>query len=73
MRGLTIRFEDDVFEELSQLAYITKQSKNSIVNACIRSEYNKYHDDPKIQLALKQLSELAGVVERMNEEMNSLK
>lgn len=68
MVAKTIRFDDDVSEELENLAKLLNMSQNTVVNMLVRQEYNKYYEDPVVKRAISQMNELREVLERFNEE-----
>lgn len=69
MKAITIRFDDDVFEELSFLSDLSKVSKNTLVNQLIRAEFNKYQDDPKIKKMLDNVVEFKGMLEEFQKKI----
>lgn len=71
MKTLTVRFDDDVYNEICELAKITGNSKNSIINLCVRDEYQKVGQDPKIKLAFEKLNEIKKTFESLNEQLNA--
>lgn len=68
MKALSVRLEDDVYSELDSLSHILGTSKNSIINMLIRSEYNKYYEDPKIKKFLEQANELKALLAKFSSE-----
>lgn len=72
MRRFSVRFEDDVANELDYLATLMNKSKNDILNALVRAEYNKYESDPKIALAIEQMNILKETLSEMDEKWKSL-
>lgn len=70
MKSISIRFEDDVYEELQALKQMTGVSVNQLVNISIRDEYQKVGEDPKIKLALEKLNELKNTLEKFSLELN---
>lgn len=72
MQKLTVRFEDDVYEELKKIGSLTGQSLNSVCNALVREKYNTIEGDPKVKLAFEKLNELKATLEKMNEEFKSV-
>lgn len=72
MRRFSVRFEDDVAKELDYLATLMNKSKNDILNALVRAEYNKYENDPKIALAIEQMNILKETLSEMDEKWKSL-
>lgn len=72
MRRFSVRFEDDVANELDYLATLMNKSKNDILNALVRAEYNKYESDPKIALAIEQMNTLKETLSEMDQKWKSL-
>lgn len=72
MRRFSVRFEDDVANELDYLATLMNKSKNDILNALVRAEYDKYESDPKIALAIEQMNILKETLSEMDQKWKSL-
>ena len=71
MKKLTIRLEDEVYEELDTLSNLSDLSKNEIVNNLIRVEAHKVKEDPKVKLLIEQAKELKETFKRMNDELEA--
>ena len=71
MRKITIRFEDDVANELDYLSAAYKVSKNEVINALVRAEYNKFESDPKFKVAIEQFHKIKETFEQVNSELNA--
>lgn len=69
MKALSVRFEDDVFEELNQLSGILGTSKNQIVNMLVRQEYSKYGEDPKMKVVLEQMKEMREMLTKFQNQL----
>lgn len=72
MRRFSVRFEDDVANELDYLATLMNKSKNDILNALVRAEYDKYESDPKIALAIEQMNILKETLSEMDQKWKNL-
>lgn len=71
MQAFTVRFEEDVYNELSFLADLSGVSKNALVNQLIRAEFNKYQEDPKIKKMLDNVAEFKGMLEEFQKKLES--
>lgn len=69
MKAITIRFEDDVYNELAFLSDLSKVSRNALVNQLVRAEFNKYQDDPKIKKMLDNVAEFKGMLEEFQKKL----
>lgn len=70
MKSITIRFEDDVYAELLELRKIMPEmSLNLLVNNCVRDEYSKFGEDPKIKQALSVLDTFKKSLEEMQAQL----
>jgi len=72
MRPLTIRFEDDVFDELDILAQVYGMPKNTLVNLVVRAEFDRYASDPKVKKTLEQMKELQNLLLKFANENEPL-
>ena len=63
MQAFTVRFDEDVYNELSFLSDLYGVSKNAVVNQLIRAEFNQYQEDPKIKKMLDNVAEFKGLLE----------
>lgn len=68
MKAFTVRFDDDVDNELETLANLLGMSKNQVLTLMIRTEYNKYAEDPKVKKAFEQFNEMKSMFERFAQE-----
>lgn len=69
MQAFTVRFDEDVYNELSFLADLCGVSKNAVVNQLIRAEFNKYQEDPKIKKMLDNVAEFKGMLEEFQKKL----
>lgn len=70
MRKITVRLEDDVFEEYLKLQNILHVSGNRLINTLIRAEYNHYEADPEYQKAIDMLNEANKVFADLQKKMD---
>lgn len=70
MRKITVRLEDDVFDEYSKLQNLLDVSGNKLINTLIRAEYNHYTADPKYQKAIDMLNETKKVFADLQKKMD---
>lgn len=70
MRKITVRLEDDVFDEYSKLQNLLDVSGNKLINTLIRAEYNHYKADPKYQKAIDMLNETKKVFADLQKKMD---
>ena len=71
-KTLTVRLEEDVFEELGYLSSVHGTSMNKVVSLLIRQEYNNYQADPKIVEMLDKLQRMREILAEGNEGQSSL-
>ena len=71
MRRFSVRFEDDVANELDYLATLMNKSKNDILNLLVRAEYNKFERDPKMALAIEQMQTLKETLSHMENQLKA--
>lgn len=71
MRRFSVRFEDDVANELDYLATLMNKSKNDILNLLVRAEYNKFERDPKMALAIEQMQTLKETLSQMENQLKA--
>ena len=71
MRRFSVRFEDDVANELDYLATLMNKSKNDILNLLVRAEYNKFERDPKMALAIEQMQTLKETLSNMENQLKA--
>lgn len=69
MKAITIRFEDDVYNELAFLSDLASVSRNALVNQLVRAEFHKYQDDPKIKKMLDNMVEFKGMLEEFQKKL----
>lgn len=68
MKTISVRLQDDVYNELSELAKLRGSSMNSIVSDLIRGTYHEIKKDPKVETALKQMNQLRELIESFSAE-----
>ena len=71
MKRFSVRFEDDVANELDYLATLMNKSKNDILNLLVRAEYNKFERDPKMALAIEQMQTLKETLSQMENQLKA--
>lgn len=71
MQAFTVRFEDDVYKELSFLADLYGVSRNALVNQLVRTEFSKYQEDPKIKKMLDNVAEFKGMLEQFQKKLST--
>lgn len=71
MQAFTVRFDEDVYRELSFLADLSGVSKNALVNQLVRAEFNKYQEDPKIKKMLDNVAEFKGMLEEFQKKLST--
>lgn len=71
MRKFSVRFDDDVANELDYLATLMNKSRNEILNLLVRAEYHKYESDPKMALALEQMQTLKETLSQMENQLKA--
>ena len=71
MRRFSVRFDDDVANELDYLATLMNKSKNDILNLLVRAEYNKFERDPKMALAIEQMQTLKETLSQMENQLKA--
>lgn len=70
-KNLTVRLDDDVYNELDTLCEMFSVSKNELIVNLIRNEYHKYKEDPKIALVLKQAADLQETLKKYQKELDA--
>lgn len=71
MKATSIRFEDEVYEELVYLADLLNISRNTLVNNLVRTEYNKFKSDPVLLKKTERLMELKSMLEDFQKKVES--
>lgn len=72
MHPYSIRFDDQVKQELEYLANLYGMSKSQVIQLLIRQEYSKTKNDPVVTAAAETLAKLREIVSDTNNGQTNL-